>query len=142
MEAVSRSVEWDESTQRLCRVAREESFALGDEYIGTQHLLLAAVGVTPFASHGIELLRPDSVRAAIVAVVGVHDPETVLISPGGQAPRAKLVLQRAVERASRELRAVRYNDIWFGLLADPESPCVAVLQHMRLEPALLARKLV
>jgi ATP-dependent Clp protease ATP-binding subunit ClpA len=142
MAAVSQNVEWDESTQRLCRMACEESIALGDEYIGTQHLLLAAVTVTPFAAHGIARLRPDSVRAAIIAAIGTRDAKTVLLSPGGQTPRAKLVLQRAAERASRQSRAVACKDIWFGLLADPESPCVAALWHLGIEPAALARKFV
>jgi hypothetical protein len=134
------NVVWDESAVRLCRLARQDSFALGDEYLGAQHLLLAAVTITPQEEHGARGLCRDAVLAALVEVVGLRDPSTVLISPGGQTPRAKLALERAMERAVAESRAVSVPDIWFGLLADPDSDCARVLHHLGIRTEELQRQ--
>jgi hypothetical protein len=134
-------VEWDESAQRLYALARQESFAIGDEYIGTQHLLLGAVAVTPVEEHGFAALCRDSVLSAIVEVIGVRDPDTLLLSPGGQTPRAKLTLMRAMERATADGRVVSRRDIWHGLLADPDSECYRVLRHLGVNGEQLRRAL-
>src|SRR5438105_3958111 len=118
MASTSSGIEWDPSAQRLYGLARQVCFAIGDEYMGTQHLLLAAVAVTPIDDHGFETLSYDRVLSAVVAMIGIRDPRDVLLSPGGQTPRAKLVIQRAGSRAAAASRAVCCRDIWYGLLAD------------------------
>src|SRR5438093_74077 len=123
-----KDTDWDDSVRNLLAVARRESFAVGDQYIGTQHLLLAAVAVTPLEQHGMRVLNRDEVLAAIIECIGVRDPDEVLLSAGGQTPRTKLVITHAWERARNEDRQVNCRDIWSGLLAaDSESAAQQVL---------------
>lgn len=133
-----KSIEWDESARTILTLARQESFAIGDEYIGTQHLLLAAAAVAPSESR---ILRRDHVLAAIIECVGLRDPGTVLISPGGQTPRTKLAITRAVERAMKTQRPVSCRDVWFGLLQDEESECLKVIRHLGLDVRAMRREL-
>jgi Clp amino terminal domain, pathogenicity island component len=134
--------DWDDSVRKLLLIARQESFALGDEYIGTQHLLLAAVGVTPIEHHGIGLLDRESVIAAIVECIGIRSPDVMLLTPGAQTPGTKLVTTKAWERAKSESRRVTCRDIWFGLLgADSNSPCQKIIQHLGIRPEAIQQRL-
>jgi len=134
-----KEVDWDESTRHLLALARQESVALGDGYIGTQHLLLAAVAVTPIERHGIGVLNREEVLAAIVHCVGVRNDDVFLLSPGGQTPRTKLVITHAWERANNESRQINCRDIWFGLLADSESDVQKVIQYLGLRSEAMRR---
>jgi ATP-dependent Clp protease ATP-binding subunit ClpA len=137
-----KEAEWEEAACKLLELARQASFAIGDEYIGTQHLLLAAVALTPVEQHGFSRLNQDDVLATIIECLGVRKPHEVLLSPSGQTPRAKLVITHAWERAKRESRQVSCRDIWAGLLADQESEAQKVIHHLGLTSEAVLHKLV
>jgi hypothetical protein len=137
-----KETEWEEAACKLFTLARQESFALGDEYIGTQHLLLTAVALTPVEQHGFDLLNREDVLGAIIDCIGVRNPDEILLSPGGQTPRAKLVITHAWERAMNESRQVNCRDIWSGLLADHQSEAQKVIRHLGLTSEAIRQKLV
>lgn|SRR5262245_9680200 len=120
MESVS-DVAWDDTAQRLCRLARQYAFLFGEEFIGTEHLLLAAVEVTPADWHGFPDLTRDTVLHAIESVLGkggrteIHERR-----PRRLTSRANEALRRAVEHAAAARRPVGYRDVWAGLLSDQE----------------------
>jgi hypothetical protein len=138
---LGRAVKWDEGAERLYRLARQESFALGDEYMGTQHLLLAAIALTPAEEHGVKVLTRDAVLSAIHEVIKPRAPDAVVISPGCQTPRAKAVIMRATDRAAAASRALGVADIWHGLLTDSESECRRVLAHLGIDAERLSKTL-
>jgi ATP-dependent Clp protease ATP-binding subunit ClpA len=140
--AINDDAKWDESARRLLALAREESFAIGDQYIGVQHLLLAAVSLTPFEQHGLTALNREAVLAAIVECIGVLPRDQCLFSPGGQTPRAKQVIRHAWERAESQSRPVSRRDIWSGLLSDETSHIPNVLSHLGLTLKAVRDKLV
>jgi hypothetical protein len=125
-----RSVEWDPAAKALFRRTKPEAEALGDDFVGTAHLLLAAVATTPVEQHGIPALTHDAVRDAVLAVTGPRDPDVITISPGAQSPRFKRAIEHAMRRAFGQSRPVCCRDVWYGLLADPESEAVRVLRHL------------
>src|SRR5262249_9113166 len=100
------SVEWEPAAQELFRRLKEEAAALGDDFIGTPHLLLAALAVTPAEQHGIATLNSGSVRAAVLAVTGPRNPDLMTLTPWSQTPRFKLAVERAMRRAFDESRPV------------------------------------
>ena len=122
------SVEWEPAALDLFRRVKDEASAIGDDYLGTQHLFLAAVAVTPVEQHGIAALNRDSVRSVILTWprgLGI-----ITLTPWSQTPRFKYAIRQAMERADRESRSASCRDIWYGLLADPESECLRVLRHL------------
>lgn len=121
------NVEWEPGARELYGRMKEEAAAIGDEYLGTVHLLLAATGVTSVEEHGFAILTPDAVRAKVLAVTRRRPPDSITITPGGQTPRLKSALIFAMKRARAESRPVRRRDIWYGLLADDYSEAVQVL---------------
>ena len=123
-------VTWEPAAQEILRRIKEEATALGDHFLGTPHLLLAAVALTPADHHGIAVLNHATVRSAVLAAAKPRDPEGMMISRWGQTPRLKLAIERAMQRAFQRLRPVRGSDIWHGLLADPESEVATVLRQL------------
>lgn len=135
------SMAWEPSARDLVGRVKEQAAAIGDDYLGTPHLLLAAVAVTPITHHGFAVLNPDSVRTAILAVTGPRGPDFVTITPWSQTPRFKLAVESAMRRAFSESRAVSCRDLWYGLLGDPESEAVRVLRHLGVQIEELNRAL-
>jgi hypothetical protein len=125
-------VAWEPGVVELFRRARHEAAAIEDDYLGTPHLLLAAVAITPVEEHGIAKLHLEAVRAAVLAVTGPRGPDTFTLTPWPQTPRFKLAIERAMRRAFSEGRTVSRNDIRYGLLADAESECLKVLRHLEV----------
>lgn len=124
------SVEWEPAAKALFARIKQEAEGLGDDYVGTTHLLLAAVAATPVEQHGIRALTHDAVRDAVLAMTLQRDPEVVTISPGAQTPRFKRAIELAMRRAFGKFRPVCCRDVWYGLLADPESESVRALGHL------------
>jgi ATP-dependent Clp protease ATP-binding subunit ClpA len=132
-------VTWDADAQDVFRRIKEEAAAVGDDYFGTPHLLLAVVALTPVERHGIAALNLATVRAAVIAVTGPRDPDIRTLTRWSQTPRLKLAIERAMRRASAAARPVRCGDIWHGLLADPESEVARVLRHLGIQVEELSR---
>ena len=133
------SVEWEPVALDVIRRIQEEAAIIADDYLGTPHLLIAAVVAMPTTRHKIAALSPESVRRAVHSLTGPSDPNLKTITPWSQTPRLKLAIEHAMRQASRESRAVRYRDIWCGLLADPESEAVAVLRHLGIHAEQIHR---
>jgi ATP-dependent Clp protease ATP-binding subunit ClpA len=123
-------VEWEPAARDLFRRIKGEAAAVGDHYIGTAHLLLAAVAATPAEQYSNAALTPDSLRATVVAVEEQREPGGMILTPWSQTPRFKLAIERAMQRALAESRALSCRDVWYGLLADPESKALRVLFHL------------
>lgn len=131
-------VEWEPAARNLIAHVKEEAFAIGDEFLGTRHLLLAAVACSPL--EGLPNLSLDAVRAAVVALKEPRELGSRILTPWCQTPRFKLALQRAMQRASAESRSVNCIDVWHGLLDDPESECLLVLQYLGVDPESLRNR--
>ncbi len=134
--------DWEESARNLLAMARQESVALGDRYIGTQHLLLAALAVTPYKQHGILRLNREEVLEGIAHCKDVQEPDALELTPGGQTPGTKLVITEAWERARNADRKVHCRDIWYGLLAaDPDALFPTVIRYLGLSLDTVRKKL-
>jgi hypothetical protein len=135
------SVKWEEAAQQLFCRAKEVAEIIGDDYIGTQHLLLAAAAITPVEQHAILMLKPDSVRAEVIAVRERRRPDIVTLTRWSQTPRFKLAIEHAMQRAFGEAGPVCCRDIWYGLLADSESESTRVLHRLGIRVEELSRAL-
>jgi hypothetical protein len=137
-DAISAEFAWDTAARTALERSREAATAMKSDYLGTKHLLLALVteGSHKQWAEGLDL---GWVLAAIHirSVVNADNP----VPPSGQpmTPRLKACLQRANGRAQRAGRLVNSQDLWCGLLADPDSECVTTLDQLGFRAeALLA----
>jgi ATP-dependent Clp protease ATP-binding subunit ClpA len=129
----AKEIEWEADAREIYRHAKEEAVAIGDEYVATIHLLLAALANMPVSRHGITALSHKSVRAASIAMTA-RSPDMITLTPFAQTPRFKLAIERATFRALGESRAVSCRDIWFGMLEDPESDVAKTLDYLGVSP--------
>ena len=137
-----RGVAWDQEAQRLCRLARRYGHLFGAEYVGTEHLLLAAAEVTPADRHGCPALTFDGVLAGLERAFGVRDvPELHERLPERLTPAAVEVLRVAVDRATAAGRPVGGADLWAGLLADPGGIAGHILSCLADDPEDFLRRL-
>jgi ATP-dependent Clp protease ATP-binding subunit ClpA len=128
------AVAWDDTAQRLCRLARQYAFLFGEEFVGTEHLLLAAAEVTPSEWHGFPSLCRKGVLDAIEAVLGKRGGvEVDDRRPQKLTPRASEALRQAVESAARVSRPVGCRDVWLGLLSDEDGLAVELLARLGVE---------
>jgi Clp amino terminal domain, pathogenicity island component len=141
MAAVS-GIAWDDTAQRLCGLARQYAFLFGEEFVGTEHLLLAAAEVTPTDWHGYPGLSRKGVLNAMDAVLGkpggveLHERR-----PQRLTPRARDALRRAVERAAAAGRPVNCRDMWAGLLGEQEGLANEILSRLSVVPEQLRTRL-
>jgi hypothetical protein len=135
-------IAWDETAQRLCRLARQYAFLFGEEFIGTEHLLLAAAEVTPTDWHGFPSLSRKGALDAMEALLGKRGggelPER---RPQKLTPRASAALRRAVEGAAAVGRAVGCRDLWAGLLGEQEGLVQELLTRLGVVPEQLRLRL-
>ena len=131
---------WEPFTERARRsivLAQEEAQRLGNNYIGTEHLLLGiisegeSVAAKVLENLGINLQK---VRGEVEAIVGKGNPasqqEMVF------TPRAK----RVIELAFEEARALAHNYIGtehllLGLVREGEGVAARVLSNLGVDPA-------
>jgi ATP-dependent Clp protease ATP-binding subunit ClpC len=127
-------------TRRARRVlvyGQEEAHRLHHNYLGTEHLLLGllreqeGVAGLALADLGIDL---DSARAGVEAIVGRGDlPVSGRI---GMTPRAKLVIARAVNEATRLHHAyVGTEHLLLALTYESRGVAPDVLRHAGIAPA-------
>lgn len=131
---------WEPFTERARRsivLAQEEAQRLGNNYIGTEHLLLGiisegeSVAAKVLENLGINLQK---VRGEVEAIVG----------KGSQATQKEMVFtpraKRVIELAFEEARALAHNYIGtehllLGLVREGEGVAARVLSHLGVEPA-------
>ena len=132
-----------ERAKRSIVLAQEEAQRLGNNYIGTEHLLLGiisegeSVAAKVLENLGINLQK---VRGEVEAIVGKGNPasqqEMVF------TPRAK----RVIELAFEEARALAHNYIGtehllLGLVREGEGVAARVLFDLGVDPAKLRSEL-
>ncbi|HEY4002180.1 MAG TPA: ATP-dependent Clp protease ATP-binding subunit [Candidatus Xenobia bacterium] len=131
---------WEPFTERARRsivLAQEEAQRLGNNYIGTEHLLLGII------SEG------ESVAAKVLENLGVslHKVRTEvesIVGKGGQATQQEMVFtpraKRVIELAFEEARALAHNYIGtehllLGLVREGEGVAARVLSNLGVDPS-------
>ncbi len=131
---------WEPFTERARRsivLAQEEAQRLGNNYIGTEHLLLGII------SEG------ESVAAKVLEALGVNlqkvrtEVESI-VGKGGQPTQHEMVFtpraKRVIELAFEEARALSHNYIGtehllLGLVREGEGVAARVLSNLGVEPS-------
>jgi hypothetical protein len=128
-------VRWGDSPQVLLQAARLISKDLGHyEIVCPLHLLLGLlVNARPLA---LAVAEPDwdSVRAAMREFDPPWDSGMVVLSPGGQTPTTKRVLERAAELAQDAGEALEVEHVWSAINAVETELVQAVLSRLGLAP--------
>jgi hypothetical protein len=128
-------VDWESSTRDLFASVKREAAGVGDDYLGTRHLLLALVANAPIA--GVPRLTWEATREAVVALKEAREEDMMTMTPWCQTPRLKLAIAAAMQRAWAESRSVTCSHLWDGLLSDPDSECWPVLHLLGGDAELL-----
>ncbi|MBI4580217.1 MAG: hypothetical protein HY718_10975 [Planctomycetes bacterium] len=116
--------------RKVMALANQEAQRLNHEYIGTEHILLglvkegSGVGANVLKNLGADL---PTIRNEIKKLVGPgHDPTPILKLP--QTPRAKRVLEYAIEEARRlDHNYIGTEHLLLGLLREEASVAARVL---------------
>jgi ATP-dependent Clp protease ATP-binding subunit ClpA len=121
-----------ERARKVLSLAQEEAQHFQHNYIGTEHLLLGLVreqdGVAAqvLASMGVELRK---VRNAVEFIIGRGDRR--VIGEIGLTPRAKKVIEFAVDEASRmNHHYIGTEHLLLGLVREGEGIAAGVLQSL------------
>jgi len=131
---------WEPFTERARRsivLAQEEAQRLGNNYIGTEHLLLGII------SEG------ESVAAKVLENLGislqkVRQEVESLVGKGGKTTQQEMVFtpraKRVIELAFEEARSLTHNYIGtehllLGLIREGEGVAARVLSNLGVEPA-------
>jgi ATP-dependent Clp protease ATP-binding subunit ClpA len=123
-----------ERTRKVLSLAQEEAQRLNHNYIGTEHLLLGLVdegeGVAAKAliSMGVQL---ETVRAKVEFIIGHRKGDRIALGDIGFTPRAKKVIELAVDEARRlNHHYVGTEHILLGLLREGEGIAAGVLMEL------------
>ena len=130
----------DEKTQRVFYLAQEEAFELGNDYLGTEHLLLGLVkegtsqAVSALRDMGVDFA---SLRDRIVTLIrGVRNSAT------GPVQKSHIVLsaraKRALELAEREMKnqnsqKLTPEHLVIGILSEAEGLAARILRDMDVD---------
>ncbi|MEX0652498.1 MAG: Clp protease N-terminal domain-containing protein [Phycisphaeraceae bacterium] len=118
-------------------LANQEALALKHDYIGTEHILLGlmregrGIGFKALEHFGVDLQK---VRQELENLVkqGSEPIEQKMLS---QTPRAKLVIQHAIEEArQRNVSDIDTGYMLLGLIRDKNGLAAHVLANLGLEP--------
>ncbi|QBD79743.1 helix-turn-helix domain-containing protein [Ktedonosporobacter rubrisoli] len=128
---------FDRFTERARNVlssASEEAKALHHNYIGTEHLLLGllregeGIGAQTLQKLGVEA---DKVREAVIAIIGRGSQDIGDEQPRGLTPRAKKVIELAVDEARRLGHDYLGTEhLLLGLLREGEGIAARILVDM------------
>jgi ATP-dependent Clp protease ATP-binding subunit ClpA len=120
-----------ERTRKVLSLAQEEARRLNHNYIGTEHLLLGLVdegeGVAAKAliNMGVQL---EKVRAKVEFIIGHRQGDRIVLGDIGFTPRAKKVIELAVDEARRlNHHYVGTEHLLLGLLREGEGIAAGVL---------------
>ena len=123
-----------ERARNVLTLAQEEAQRLSYPYMGTEHLLLGlvregeGVAVQVLRSLGVEL---DQMRQAVEARIGRGNQ--VVLGEMGLTPRAKRVLELAVEEArSLDHHSIGTEHLLLGMLREGEGIGAGVLKDFDL----------
>lgn len=129
--------EFDRFTERARRVlglAQEEAQRFNHNYIGTEHILIGLVregegiGARVLADMGVDLNR---VRDTVEFIIGRGDRVAMGDSPPSLTPRAKKVLEYAVDEARRlGHHYVGTEHLLLGLVREREGIAAGVLERL------------
>ncbi len=125
-------IQWDENCRDLLRAAREISGELGHcEIVCSLHLLLALL--TRVRPQSVTSAEPDW-SAVLTAMRDFAPPwgDVVVLTPGGQTPRTKRVLVRAIELAAEASEPVNAEHIREALRQCEEKLLGSVLGRLGL----------
>src|SRR3954454_22983137 len=132
------SDKFDKFTERARKVltlAQEEAQRFNHNYIGTEHLLLGLVregdGVAArvLSNMGVQLPK---VRSAVEFIIGRG--ESVIMGEIGLTPRAKKVIELAVDEARRlNHHYIGTEHLLLGLVREGEGNAAEVLRGLGLE---------
>jgi ATP-dependent Clp protease ATP-binding subunit ClpA len=122
-----------ERTRKVLSLAQEEAQRLNHSYIGTEHLLLGLVdegeGVAAKAliNMGVQL---EKVRAKVEFIIGHRKGDRIVVGEIGFTPRAKKVIELAVDEARRlNHHYIGTEHILLGLLREGEGIAAGVLME-------------
>src|SRR5271165_300581 len=117
-----------ERARKVLSLAQEEAQRFNHNYIGTEHLLLGLVregeGVAAqvLSNLGVEL---NKVRSAVEFIIGRGD--RIVLGEVGMTPRAKKVIELAVDEAKRlNARFVGPEHLLLGLIREGEGIAAGV----------------
>lgn len=132
-----------ERAQTALRLAQEAACELGHGYVGSEHLLLGLSregrGVAAKVLRGAGL-EPESIRAAIVRMVGSGAPGE---RPSqGLTPRCKKIIELSLSEAARlGHHYVGTEHLLLGILREGDGVAVRVLSASGVEPRRLYAEL-
>ncbi|HOO97223.1 MAG TPA: ATP-dependent Clp protease ATP-binding subunit [Caldisericia bacterium] len=130
----------DEKTQRIFYLAQDEAYSLGNDYLGTEHLLLGLVREN--SSFAVSALRDmgvdfQALRDRIVSLVrGVRNSAT------GPVQKSHIVVsaraKRALDMADREMRSsgskkLTPEHLVLGILIEAEGLAARILKDMEVD---------
>jgi ATP-dependent Clp protease ATP-binding subunit ClpA len=121
--------------RRVMQLANQEAQRCNHEFIGTEHILLGLIGEgSGVAAHVLKSLNIDlhTIRQEVVKIVR-PGPERVTTGKLPQTPRAKKVIEFAIEEA----RGLNHNyvgteHVLLGLLREEEGVSAQVLVNLGL----------
>src|SRR5437868_4130030 len=135
MDARSKFDKFTERARKVLSLAQEEAQRFQHNYIGTEHLLLGLVregeGVAAqvLTNLGVEL---DKVRNAIEFIIGRGD--RVVLGEVGLTPRAKKVIELAVDEARRlNHHYIGTEHLLLALLAEGNNIAAKILNKLGVE---------
>jgi excisionase family DNA binding protein len=129
-------------------LAQAEAHALGQDYLGTEHVLLSLLTLqTGAATRALEAVGVSAAaaRTQLLALLGGprESPARCRQKPAADgALKVMPRLKQAMERAAREAQedAILPEHLLLGLLADREAVAVRVLLALGIAPEDLARR--
>ena len=122
-----------EMARQSLSVAREESRAIGHDYLGTEHVLLGIMRVSGVAKDALESMgvHYDKLKMEIIKLTGPTGTNVETIGELPLTPRLKRVLNLAVEEAkSFDSSYVGTEHILLGILRDSEGIACTVLNNL------------
>ena len=134
---------WEPFTERARRsivLAQEEAQRLGNNYIGTEHILLGII------SEG-ESLAAKVLESLGVNLAKVRQEVEAIVGRGGQTVQQEMVFtpraKRVIELAFEEARQLNHNYIGtehllLGLIREGEGVAARVLTNLGVDPAKCA----
>lgn len=121
-----------ERARKVLHLAYEEAQRFNHPYVGTEHLLLglvredSGVAARVLNNLGVELHK---VRAAVEFIIGRSDP--IVMSDMGLTPRAKRVIELAVDEARRlNHHYLGTEHLLLGLVREGEGIAAGILESL------------
>ena len=127
----SRNQKFSERARRVLSLAQEEAQRFNHNYIGTEYILLGLLRETEgsaarvLASLNVELAK---VRSAVEFIIG--RPERPTPAEIGLTPRAKKVIEYAVEEARRDGSDIITVHLLIGVIREGEGVAAEVLDSL------------